>query len=159
VWEPILETLNALARPAITEAVTRGAMRACLDLGYAPLLEVSLANGRRADLCGINAKGHIIIIEVKSCVADFAVDFKWTDYEEFCDLFYFAAPPNFPVDLLAHPSETGAPGIILADQFGGAIFRPAPIAPLAPARRKAMTLHLARLGAERVALRTLDSAL
>ncbi len=147
-----------LARPAITAAVTRGAMRACLDLGYSPLLEVPLANGRRADICGVNSKGQIVIVEVKSCVADFAVDFKWTDYEDFCDLFYFAVPPDFPLDLLVHPRVDGAaPGIMLADQFGGAVFRPAIAAPLAPARRKAMTLFLARLGAERLSMLTLDA--
>lgn len=145
------------ARPIITAAVTRGAMRACLDLGYAPLLEVPLANGRRADVCGVNAKGQIVIIEVKSCVADFAVDFKWTDYEDFCDLFYFAVPADFPLDLLVHPFEGGAaPGIILADKFGGAVYRAASVAPLAPARRKAMTLYLARLGAERLATLSID---
>lgn len=142
-----------LARPLVTAAVTRGALRACLDLGYSPLLEVPLANGRRADVCGVNAKGQIVIIEVKSCVADFAVDFKWTDYEDFCDLFYFAVPPDFTLDLLVHPFEGGAaPGIVLADKFGGAVYRPATAAPLAPARRKAMTLYLARLGAERLAM-------
>lgn len=148
------------ARPAVTAAVTRGAMRACLDLGYSPLLEVSLANGRRADVCGVNSKGQIVIIEVKSCVADFAVDLKWTDYDEFCDRFYFAVPPDFPLDLLVHPSEDGvAPGIILADKFGGAVYRPANVAPLAPARRKAVTLYLARLGAERLAMLSLDALL
>jgi hypothetical protein len=135
-------------------------MRACLDLGYSPLLEVSLANGRRADVCGVNAKGQIVIVEVKSCVADFAADFKWTDYEDFCDLFYFAVPPDFPLDLLVHPREGGvAPGIILADKFGGAVHRPASIAHLAPARRKAMTLYLARLGAERLAMLGLEAPL
>jgi len=107
-----LDDPDFLARPAITAAVTRGAMRACLDLGYSPLLEVPLANGRRADICGVNSKGQIVIVEVKSCVADFAVDFKWTDYEDFCDLFYFAVPPDFPLDLLVHPMVDGAaPGI------------------------------------------------
>ncbi len=148
---------ESFARPLVTAAVTRGALRACLDLGYSPLLEVPLANGRRADVCGVNAKGQIVIVEVKSCVADFAVDFKWTDYEDFCDLFYFAVPPDFPLDLLVHPIEGGAaPGIVLADKFGGAVYRPAIAAPLAPARRKAMTLYLARLGAERLAMLTLD---
>ncbi len=149
---------DSLARPAITAAVTRGAVRACLDLGYSPLLEVPLANGRRADVCGVNSKGQIVIVEVKSCVADFAVDFKWTDYEDFCDLFYFAVPADFPFDLLVHPMEGGAaPGIMLADKFGGAVFRPAIAAPLPAARRKAMTLFLARLGAERLAMLTLDA--
>jgi hypothetical protein len=56
-----------------------------------------------------------------------------------------------------HPFNGGAaPGIVLADKFGGAVYRPAIAAPLAPARRKAMTLYLARLGAERLAMLSLD---
>jgi hypothetical protein len=39
--------------------------------------------------------------------------------------------------------------VIVADGFGGAIVIPAPITPLAPARRKALTLAFARLAALR----------
>ena len=39
-----------LSRPETTEAVTRGAGRLLWSLGYAPMAEVSLPNGRRADL-------------------------------------------------------------------------------------------------------------
>ncbi|HXQ10112.1 MAG TPA: MmcB family DNA repair protein, partial [Caulobacteraceae bacterium] len=42
--------LISVARPEITGVVTRGAARLFLALGYAPLAEVSLPNGRRADL-------------------------------------------------------------------------------------------------------------
>ena len=38
----------ALSRPETTSAVTRGAGRLMADLGYAPLVEVTLPNGRRA---------------------------------------------------------------------------------------------------------------
>jgi hypothetical protein len=41
------------------------------------------------------------------------------------------------------------PGLIVADGFGGAVVRDAPATPLAPARRKALTLAFARLGALR----------
>lgn len=41
------------------------------------------------------------------------------------------------------------PGLIVADGFGGAVVRDAPVTPLAPARRKALTLAFARLGAMR----------
>ena len=52
--------------------------------------------------------------------------------------------PEFPAGVL--PEE---PGLIVADGFGGAVVREAPPAPLAPARRKALTLAFARLGALR----------
>ncbi|MET0544865.1 MAG: MmcB family DNA repair protein, partial [Caulobacterales bacterium] len=72
-----MSDLEINLRPAVTAAVTRGVVRAFLDLGYMPVLEVPLANGRRADVCGVNQRGEIAIAEVKSCVADFAVDSKW----------------------------------------------------------------------------------
>lgn len=131
-------------RPEITVAVTRGAARLLTDLGYAPLAEVTLPNGRRADLMALGPRGEIFIIEVKSSVEDFRVDGKWPEYRPFCDAFAFAVAPEFPRDIL--PDE---PGLIVADGFGGAILRDAPVAALAGARRKALTLAFARLAALR----------
>ena len=45
----------------------------------------------------------------------------------------------------------GEPGLIVADGFGGAVLREAPVTPLAGARRKALTLAFARLAAMRAA--------
>ena len=52
--------------------------------------------------------------------------------------------PEFPLDLL----PTGC-GVIVADGFGGMVRTEAAEAPLAPARRKALTLQFARLAAWR----------
>ncbi len=131
-------------RPEITDAVTRGAARLMAALGYAPLLEVSLPNGRRADVMALGSKGEIIIIEVKSGVEDFRTDRKWAEYQPFCDAFYFAVSPEFPQAIL----PTGA-GLIVADTFGGAVIADAPPTPLATARRKALTLSFARQAAMR----------
>jgi hypothetical protein len=131
-------------RPEITSAVTRGAARLAVALGWAPLLEVVLPNGRRADIMALSARGRIAIVEVKSGVEDFRADRKWGDYLPFCDAFYFAVAPEFPQAVL--PPE---PGLIVADAFGGAIAREAPESGLAPARRKALTLAFARLAAIR----------
>ncbi|RZJ97690.1 MAG: DNA repair protein MmcB-related protein [Brevundimonas sp.] len=132
------------SRPDTTLAVTRGAARLMLDLGYAPLLEVGLPNGRRADVMALGPRGDIAIVEVKSGIEDYRVDRKWHEYAPFCDAFYFAVAPEFPDGVL--PDE---PGLIVADGFGGAVVREAPSAPLAPARRKALTIAFARLGAMR----------
>ena len=132
------------SRPETTLSVTRGAARLLMDMGYAPLLEVCLPNGRRADVMAVGRKGDIVICEVKSGIEDYRVDRKWPEYAPFCDAFFFAVAPEFPQDIL--PDE---PGLIVADGFGGAVVRPAPPAPLAPARRKALTLAFARLGAWR----------
>ena len=137
-------TLVALARPHITGAVTRGAAKLMIALGYAPLLEVGLPNGRRADVMALGPRGEIAICEVKSGPEDYLADRKWGDYLPYCDLFYFAVAPEFPRAIL--PEE---PGLIVADGFGGAILRASPDTPLAPARRKALTIGFGRLAAMR----------
>lgn len=133
-----------ITRPEITANVTRGAARLLVDLGYAPLAEVTLPNGRRADLMALSPKGELAIIEVKSGIEDYRVDRKWHEYLPFCDRFAFAVAPEFPQHIL--PEE---PGLIVCDGFGGAVLREAPATPLAPARRKALTIAFARLAAMR----------
>jgi hypothetical protein len=139
-------TLVAASRPEITSRVTRGTARLLADLGYAPLAEVTLPNGRRADLMALGPKGQIFIVEVKSGLEDFRTDQKWWEYRPYCDAFAFAVAPEFPREIL--PEE---PGLIVADGFGGAVLREAPSEPLAGARRKALTLAFARLAAMRAA--------
>jgi hypothetical protein len=132
------------SRPETTLSVTRGAARLLADMGYAPLLEVGLPNGRRADVMALGRKGEIVIVEVKSGLEDYRVDRKWPEYLPFCDTFFFAVGPEFPQDLL--PDH---PGLIVADGFGGAVIRDALATPLAPARRKALTVAFGRLAAMR----------
>lgn len=133
-------------RPEITAALARGVTRVLHDHGLAPLLEVPLANGRRADLMGLAPNGEIWIVETKSCVEDFAVDQKWPEYLEFCDRFFFAVTEVFPRELI--PPDVG---LMVADQFGGAILRDGPYKSLPGARRKAVMLIFARLAAHRLA--------
>ncbi len=133
-----------LSRPEITTAVTRGAARLLADLGYAPLAEVTLPNGRRADLMALSARGELIIIEVKSGLEDFRVDRKWHEYAPYCDRFAFAVAPEFPREILP-----GEPGLMVCDGFGGAVLREAPHAPLAGSRRKALMIAFGRLAALR----------
>jgi hypothetical protein len=135
------------SRPETTGAVTRGAARLLAAMGYAPLLEVSLPNGRRADIMALGPKGQIAIIEVKSSLEDYRADRKWGEYLAFCDIFAFAVPPEFPMGVL--PSE---PGLIVADAFDGAMIRESPLSPLSGPRRKAITLAFARLAAIRATL-------
>jgi len=139
-------TVVATARPDITAAVTRGAARLLADLGYAPLAEVTLPNGRRADLMALGRRGELVIVEVKSGLEDYRVDRKWHEYLPYCDRFAFAVAPEFPREIL--PEE---PGLIICDGFGGAVLREAPVVPLAGARRKALTIAFGRLAAMRAA--------
>lgn len=137
----------AISRPETTDAVSRGAARLFVALGYAPLAEVVLPNGRRADIMALGPRGEIAIVEVKSSVADFRTDRKWGAYAPFCETFFFAVAPHFPHQILPP-----GPGLIVADAFGGAVVVEAPVIPLAPARRKALTLAFARLAAMRASL-------
>jgi hypothetical protein len=129
----------SLPRPEITGQVTRGAARLLAALGLAPLLEVRLPNGRRADVMALGPKGEITIVEVKSSLEDYRADQKWRDYLPYCDSFYFAVAPEFPRTVLPD-----GPGLIIADGFGGAILVEAVVSPLPAPRRKALTLSFAR---------------
>ena len=140
-------TIVEVTRPQTTSAVTRGVARLLMALGYAPLLEVGLPNGRRADLMALSPKGRIAICEVKSGLEDYRADRKWGEYLPFCDAFYFAVAPEFPQAILPE-----GPGLIVADGFGGAVVLDAPETPLAPARRKALTLAFGRLAAFRATI-------
>ena len=114
--------------------------------GLAPILEVPLANGRRADVMALTTSGEVWIVETKSCLADYACDEKWPEYLEYCDRFFFGVTEEFPRELI--PEEAG---LIVADGFGGAILRDSAVRPLVAARRKAVTLQFARLAAYRLA--------
>src|ERR1700740_2269525 len=129
----------------------RGVSRLVLEDGYSPVLEFTLPNGRRLDVAAIGPGGEILGVEIKVALADLRGDSKWPEYLEYCDLFYFAIPPDFPVEHV--PPETG---LIVADRYGGAIVKPAVAQTLHASRRKAVTVSFARVAAERLS-RTLDA--
>ncbi|MGD0189845.1 MAG: MmcB family DNA repair protein [Rhizomicrobium sp.] len=132
--------------------VARGVSRLLIQEGFSPILEFTLANGRRLDVAALGPDGTVAGVEIKVAIPDLKGDMKWPDYLDFCELFYFAIPPDFPDELV--PSNTG---LIVADRYGGAIVRPSPIAQLHASRRKAVTLRFAKVAAERLAL-TLELA-
>lgn len=135
-----------------TECVTRGAERLLVELGYAPLREVSLTNRRRVDLVGLNKSGKLIVVEVKSGLVDFRSDKKWQQYLHYCHGFYFAVDGDFPLKILDE-AETlpEVTGIIVADAYGGEILRPASERNVNSARAKTLVHKMARIGAMRLA--------
>lgn len=133
------------ASPAISALLARGTCRALAQLGYASLLEFPLASGRRADIFALRKSGELIIVEIKSSVADFRADRKWTSYKDYADRFYFAVPNEFPSLLI--PEDCG---LIVADGFGAAVLRHGAATPLAAARRRAATLRFALAAATRL---------
>src|SRR5919108_4576046 len=138
--------LGCDGRQSVTAAdIARGVGRLLRSLGLASVTELSLANGRRADVVGISDKGEVWIVEIKSSVEDFRGDQKWPEYQDFCDRLWFAVAPAFPHQQL--PTQAG---LIIADRYGGEISREAPTIQLPAARRKAMALRLARVAALRL---------
>jgi hypothetical protein len=125
--------------------IQRGVVRLLSGHGMASVTELTLANGRRADVAALSQTGDIWMVEIKSSIEDFRVDQKWPEYRAYCDRLLFAVKPDFPVDIL--PADTG---LILADRYGGEIVREAPETRLAGARRKAVTLRFARAAAMRL---------
>lgn len=126
-------------------AIARGVMRMLSQHDRPALAEVTLRNSRRADVMAIGRDGTVWIVEVKSSVADYRSDAKWPEYRDFCDRFFFAVPPDFPVEII--PDDCG---LIIADAFDGAFVRDAPDLRLNAARRKAVTLRFARMAADRL---------
>jgi hypothetical protein len=124
--------------------LARGVCRWLTDQGAAPVTEFSPAPGLRVDVIALWPDGRIGVVEVKASVADFRADAKWRGYLDWCDAFHFAVDAAFPLELL--PDQ----GVIVADAFGAELVRPAPPRPLAPARRRALTLRLARAAAARL---------
>lgn len=129
----------------IAARVTRGLTCALNHHGFVAASEVTLGNGRRADVVALGPRGELRIIEVKSSLADFHSDRKWGEYLAFCDRFAFAVPEEFPHEIL--PAEHG---LWIADAYGAEELRLAPLAPLNASRRKAMLLRLARLALARL---------
>ena len=125
--------------------VARGVSRLLMEEGYSPILEFTLPNGRRLDIAALGTGGEILGVEIKVALADLRGDGKWPDYLDYCDLFYFAIPPDFPPEHV--PPQTG---LIVADRYGGGIVKNAQPQSLHASRRKAVTISFAKVAAERL---------
>jgi hypothetical protein len=132
-------------RLAGAAAICRGVCRRLAELGYATLTEVTLATGRRVDIMALDRRGEILVVEIKSSVADFRADHKWQDYLEFCDRFAFAVGPAFPRELL--PDEVG---LLVADAYDAHELRASPPTKLPAARRKHLMLRFAHVASARL---------
>jgi hypothetical protein len=132
--------------PERSQSIRRATARLCGRLGWSPLHEVPLPNGRRADILALRPDGCFVCIEVKSGPRDFLADLKWPEYRAFSDALFFAVDADFPRALL--PAETG---LIVAAGLEAEVLREAPAHPLAPSRRRALLHRFATLAAERLA--------
>jgi hypothetical protein len=142
----------ALLPSAMTATdVARGVSRLLLRHDYVCMCEVPLANGRRADLMGVDARGRIVIVEIKVSRADLLGDGKWPDYLDYCDRFFWAVPQGFDCSPFeTEPFRPGVAGLIVADRYDAAIAREAAESAVPAPRRKAATLDFARRAARRL---------
>lgn len=141
--EAIFSTQSATVR---TARICRAATRFCALRGWAPVHEMPLPNGRRADILALLPDGCFVVVEVKSGARDFLSDAKWPEYREYCDQLFFAVDLDFPQELL--PGDTG---LLVADGAEAAMLRDAPAHRLAPARRRALLHRYAVVAAGRLA--------
>lgn len=154
---------NALAEPTLAEptapepgvadaaGVARGIARLFARNEIWCLPEMPLRNARRADLMGVDAKGRVIIVEIKVSKADLLGDNKWPEYLDYCDRFYWGLSPALDCGIVE--SEAFMPercGLIIADEYDAEILRPAASHPLAAARRKVEVERLARAAMRRL---------
>ena len=139
------------ASPLCAADVARGVTRMLLRHDLVTIPEVPLEGGRRADLMALDARGNVVVVEIKVSRADMLGDGKWPDYLDHCDRYFWAVPAGFdtgPLDGAAFlPERTG---VIVADRYDAAIVREAHTTPLPAHVRKRCTLAFARRAARRL---------
>lgn len=141
----------APSEPLVAPLVRRGICRLFARNDIWCLPEMPLRCGRRADLMGVDARGRIVLVEIKVSRADLLGDAKWPEYLAYCDRFFWGLPPG--LDRSALDGEAFLPshcGVIIADGYDAEIVRPAPQLPLAAARRKLEVERLARAALRRL---------
>ena len=152
---PPASCIDEPGSPLCAADVARGVVRMLLRHDLTAMAEVPLDGGRRADLMAIDARGHIVIVEIKVSRADLLGDGKWPDYLGHCDRYFWAVPAGFDASPLHGaaflPERTG---IIVADRYDAAIVREAHTTPLPAHVRKRGTLAFARRAARRLIAQT-----
>jgi hypothetical protein len=125
--------------------VARGTRRMLRRLDFSTVAELPLLSGRRADIVALASDGTILIVEIKSSVADFRADSNWEDYRAHCDKLFFAIPESVPREIMPRDA-----GLILADAYSAEVLREAPEHRMAPATRRAMLIRFAHAAAHRL---------
>lgn len=118
-----VRTVNRVAaipsgRKQVADSLKLGVARYYAKKGWGVNFElgVSPRGQLRADIFCMAFKGYAVIVEVKSCVADFRTDSKWEGYLPFCNQFYFAFDAPTWAKLKAKGVEFGPEvGVIAID--------------------------------------------
>lgn len=86
--------------------VARGTRRLLRRLNFSTVTELPLLSGRRADIVAPAMDATILIVEIKSSIADFRADTKWRNYRAHCDKLFFAIPETMPIEIM--PDDAGS---------------------------------------------------
>lgn len=83
-----------MKRKELTKHLTLAGAMHLAKKGFGAFTEIAIAEEnkwqkKRVDIIGVNLKGRITIIEVKSCHADFMSDRKFPEYLPYCHKMYF----------------------------------------------------------------------
>jgi hypothetical protein len=125
--------------------IARGVRRMLRARGFSSVTELSLLDGRRADVVALHDDGTLLIVEIKSSIADFRADRKWRDYAAHCDRLYFAISVDMPAEII--PEDVG---LMVADPYGAEILREPIIKRIASATRRAVMMRFALAAADRL---------
>ena len=125
--------------------IARGVRRMLRARGFSTVTELPLLDGRRADVVALHGDGSLLIVEIKSSIADFRADRKWRDYAAHCDRLYFAISTDIPAEIM--PPDAG---LIVADSYGAEILREPEPQRIAPTTRRAVLLRFAQAAADRL---------
>ena len=114
-----MATTPKLSRKTVTEALTKAAVMHMVRYGFAIHKEIGLSRGGtlRADLLCLNFKKKLVVMEVKSSLADFNTDQKWPKYLSLCDQLVFVMPEHVWHKLKVKPAR-GAGVLVLCEKTG-----------------------------------------
>lgn len=114
-----MATTPKLSRKTVTEALTKAAVMHMVRYGFAIHKEIGLSRGGtlRADLLCLNFKKKLVVMEVKSSLADLNTDSKWPKYLSLCDQLVFVMPESVWHKLKDKPGR-GA-GVLVLDEKTG----------------------------------------
>lgn len=90
--KPEQEAPSKTGRTEVAQALKEASAYKFFGYRYSMTYELGLAawGRRRADVIGCKISGDLVMIEVKSSVADFRADDKFKQYLKYTDRFYFA---------------------------------------------------------------------
>lgn len=137
-------------RREVADALKKASAFMFFRYRYSMAYEVGLQSWgtRRADVIGNKISGDLVLIEVKSSVADFKSDAKWHEYLKFADRVYLAFTVdvarkiNKDKELMSRiPSRVGV--LVLSEYGLMRVVKKAKIVPVEPDIRMSILARLA----------------